>query len=170
MLSVVISLAIIALIFGFVLGYSAIRFRVEGNPVVEQIDNLLPQTQCGQCTYAGCRPYAEAIASGEADINQCPPGGETTIIALADLLNVEIKALNDDHGVEKETKTDEEYQKIKEKYPELYNKCYKEAKSQMTFKGFEPDFMREQAIISEAIELLKTLIKKRKKKKEERLC
>jgi electron transport complex protein RnfB len=105
MLSVVISLAIIALIFGFVLGYSAIRFRVEGDPVVEQIDSLLPQTQCGQCTYAGCRPYAEAIASGDADINQCPPGGETTIIALADLLGVEVKPLNDDHGVEKETKT-----------------------------------------------------------------
>ena len=105
MLTVVITLAIIASIFGFVLGYSAIRFKVEGDPVVDQIDALLPQTQCGQCTYAGCRPYAEAIAHGEADINQCPPGGETTIIALADLMGVEVKELNAEHGIEKEGKT-----------------------------------------------------------------
>ncbi|MCW8831166.1 MAG: RnfABCDGE type electron transport complex subunit B, partial [Gammaproteobacteria bacterium] len=84
---VIVLLAIIAAIFGLVLGYSAIRFKVEGNPIVDQIDSLLPQTQCGQCTYPGCRPYAEAIANGEADINQCPPGGEATIIALADLLD-----------------------------------------------------------------------------------
>ena len=105
MLTVVISLAVIASIFGLLLGYSAIRFKVEGDPVVDQIDALLPQTQCGQCTYPGCRPYAEAIASGEADINQCPPGGEATIIALASLLNVEVKELNAEPGVEKETKT-----------------------------------------------------------------
>jgi len=105
MLTVVITLAIIAAIFGLLLGYSAIRFKVEGDPVVEQIDALLPQTQCGQCTYAGCRPYAEAIANGEADINQCPPGGEATIIALADLLSVEVKPLNASHGIEKDTNT-----------------------------------------------------------------
>jgi len=102
---VVITLAIVAVLFGLLLGYSAIRFRVEGDPVVDQIDALLPQTQCGQCTYAGCRPYAEAIARGEADINQCPPGGETVIIALADLLDVEAKPLNAEHGEEKESKT-----------------------------------------------------------------
>jgi len=105
MLTVVITLAIITAIFGVILGYSAIKFRVEGDPVVDQIDALLPQTQCGQCTYAGCRPYAEAIANGEADINQCPPGGETTIVALADLMGVEVKPLNAEHGVEKEQKT-----------------------------------------------------------------
>ena len=101
MLTVIITLAVIALIFGLLLGYSAIRFRVEGDPIVDQIDALLPQTQCGQCTYAGCRPYAEAIARGEADINQCPPGGEATIMALADLLDVEPKPLNAEHGEEK---------------------------------------------------------------------
>ena len=105
MLTVVITLAIITAIFGVILGYSAIRFRVEGDPIVDQIDATLPQTQCGQCTYAGCRPYAEAIAKGEADINQCPPGGETVIIALADLMGVEAKPLNAEHGTEKETKT-----------------------------------------------------------------
>ena len=105
MMVVVITLAIVAAFFGLLLGYSAIRFRVEGDPVVDRIDALLPQTQCGQCTYAGCRPYAEAIARGEADINQCPPGGETVILALADLLDVEPKPLNAEHGEEKESNT-----------------------------------------------------------------
>jgi len=98
MFTVIITIATIASLFGIVLAYSAIRFKVEGDPVVDKIDALLPQTQCGQCTYAGCRPYAEAIARGEADINQCPPGGEATIIALADLLDVEVKPLNAEHG------------------------------------------------------------------------
>jgi electron transport complex protein RnfB len=80
------------------LGFSAVRFKVESNPVVDQIDALLPQTQCGQCSYPGCRPYAEAIAAGEADINQCPPGGEAGIQALAELLGVDPKPLNAEHG------------------------------------------------------------------------
>jgi len=98
MFTVIITIAIIASLFGLLLAYSAIRFKVEGDPVVDKIDALLPQTQCGQCSYPGCRPYAEAIASGEADINQCPPGGEATIIALADLLDVEVKPLNAENG------------------------------------------------------------------------
>jgi electron transport complex protein RnfB len=72
---------------------------------VDKIDALVPQTQCGQCTYPGCRPYATAIANGEADINQCPPGGEATIIALADLLGRDVKPLNPEHGVEQDVKT-----------------------------------------------------------------
>ena len=105
MMVVIITLAIVAAIFGLLLGYSAIRFRVEGDPVVDKIDAILPQTQCGQCTYAGCHPYAEAIAKGEADINQCPPGGEAVIIALADLLEVEVIPLNAEHGEVKESRT-----------------------------------------------------------------
>ena len=105
MLTVIFTLGIIASIFGLILAWSAVRFKVEGDPVVDKIDALLPQTQCGQCTYPGCRPYAEAIASGEADINQCPPGGEATIIALADLLDVEVKPLNAEHGAEKNLPT-----------------------------------------------------------------
>ena len=54
--------------------------------LVPRIDALLPQTQCRRCGYDGCRPYAEAIAQGGASINQCPPGGENTIAALAELL------------------------------------------------------------------------------------
>ena len=92
-------LTLLALIFGIALGYCAIRFRVEGNPIVEQIDALLPQTQCAQCGYPGCRPYAEAIAREEAEINQCPPGGEDGIKALADLLGREVIPLNPENGI-----------------------------------------------------------------------
>jgi electron transport complex protein RnfB len=87
--------------FGLILGYSARRFRVEDDPLVDRIDALLPQTQCAQCGFPGCRPYAEAIARGTADINQCPPGGETGVKALADLLGLEPKPLNAAYGAEK---------------------------------------------------------------------
>ena len=86
MLVAVIAISALALCFGLLLGYSAIRFRVEGDPIVDKIDALLPQTQCGQCGYPGCRPYAEAIAGEGEEINRCPPGGETTMIALSELL------------------------------------------------------------------------------------
>lgn len=90
MLDAILALTILALFFGLILGLAAVVFKVEANPVVDQIDALLPQTQCTQCTYAGCRPYAEAIANGEAPINLCPPGGEQTIVDLASLLDVEV--------------------------------------------------------------------------------
>ena len=101
MLEAIIALAVLALVFGLVLGFAAIRFKVEGDPLVDKIDAVLPQTQCGQCSFPGCRPYAEAIAKGEADINQCPPGGEAGIRALAELLGVEPKPLSAEHGEEK---------------------------------------------------------------------
>lgn len=59
---------------------------MDSSDLCDQIDDLLPQTQCGQCGYGGCRPYAEAIATGQAEINRCPPGGRATISALARLL------------------------------------------------------------------------------------
>ncbi len=68
--------------------------------LADSIDALLPQTQCTRCGYAGCAPYAAAIASGEADINQCPPGGQATIDALAKLLGREASPLNPANGVE----------------------------------------------------------------------
>jgi len=70
---------LLAAALGAVLGWAAVRFRVQADPMVERIDRLLPQTQCGQCGFPGCRPYARAIAAGEADINQCPPGGEAGV-------------------------------------------------------------------------------------------
>jgi Na+-translocating ferredoxin:NAD+ oxidoreductase subunit B len=69
--------------------------------LIEQIDRLLPQTQCQQCGYHGCKPYAAAIAEGEASINQCPPGGETGIRALAKLLHLPYLPLNTAHGITK---------------------------------------------------------------------
>jgi electron transport complex protein RnfB len=76
--------------------------QAKNDSLITRIDALLPQTQCTQCGYQGCRPYAEAIARGEADINQCPPGGKATIRDLAGLLDREIKPLNPAHGAETE--------------------------------------------------------------------
>lgn len=98
MLTAIIAITLLALVLGVLLGFASIYFKVDGDPIIEQIDKVLPQTQCGQCGFAGCRPYAEAIASGDAEINRCPPGGEATIQALADLLDVEPKPLDEECG------------------------------------------------------------------------
>ncbi len=87
----------ISLLFGALLGYAAVKFKVEADPLVDQLDALLPQTQCGQCGYPGCKPYAEAIANGEA-INKCAPGGEDTIKKIADLMGVEVQPLDENHA------------------------------------------------------------------------
>ena len=69
------------------------------NPdLVRAVDALLPQTQCTKCGYAGCRPYAEAIVEGRADIDQCPPGGDEGVVKLARLLGREAKPLNPANG------------------------------------------------------------------------
>ena len=86
-------MALGALVLGAALGYASIKFKVEGDPLVEKIEAILPQTQCGQCGYPGCKPYAEAIANGE-EINKCPPGGMEGVQRLADLLGREVKALD----------------------------------------------------------------------------
>ncbi|MDR1228823.1 MAG: electron transport complex subunit RsxB [Azoarcus sp.] len=81
----------IAIALGAALGYAAFHFKVEGNPIAEQIDAILPQTQCAQCGYPGCKPYAEAVASSEAEINLCTPGGDDGARKLAELLGREFK-------------------------------------------------------------------------------
>lgn len=91
----------LALALGGLLRFYRPRFKNEGEPLVERIDAILPQTQCRQCGYSGCKPYAAAIASGEADFNQCPPGGDACVRALADLLGRARKPLNPVHGVTK---------------------------------------------------------------------
>ncbi|ARU31327.1 electron transport complex subunit RsxB [Sulfuriferula sp. AH1] len=98
MLSAILVMSGLAIFLGAALGYAAVKFKVQEDPIVEKIDAILPQTQCGQCSFPGCKPYAEAIAAGTADINQCPPGGEDGIRKLADLLGVEFKPLNAEHG------------------------------------------------------------------------
>jgi electron transport complex protein RnfB len=92
------TVAAIAAVLGGVLGWVATRLRSDPDALVEQIDALLPQTQCAQCRYPGCRPYAEAIARGEADIDRCPPGGETTVRALAALLDREPRPVDPQYG------------------------------------------------------------------------
>jgi len=61
--------------------------------VADRIDAILPQTQCRQCGYSGCRPYAEAIATGHADLNRCPPGGPETVRTLSKLTGLPMKPL-----------------------------------------------------------------------------
>ncbi|CAA2929627.1 electron transport complex subunit RsxB [Arsenophonus endosymbiont of Bemisia tabaci] len=99
MSTLLIAIALIAgfgLIFGIILGFAALRFKVKDDPIVEKIDHILPQSQCGQCGYPGCLPYAEAIANNGETINKCGPGGEQAMLKIAELLNVEPQALDKD--------------------------------------------------------------------------
>ena len=64
------------------------RAQPGSDALLERLDRLLPQTQCGQCGYGGCRPYAEAMANGEAGTDRCPPGGDAGARALADVLGI----------------------------------------------------------------------------------
>jgi electron transport complex protein RnfB len=83
MITALLVMIFLAVVLGLVLGYSAIKFKVDGDPMVARIDAILPQTQC------------------EADINQCPPGGDAGAKALAELMGMEFKPLNQEHGVQK---------------------------------------------------------------------
>ena len=101
MISVILVTVFGLAILSAALGFVAAKLRDKNKPLVERIDAILPQTQCEKCGYPGCKPYATAIAAGEADINQCPPGGEAGIRQLARLLGREAKPLSAAHGVEK---------------------------------------------------------------------
>ncbi|UNH29398.1 electron transport complex subunit RsxB [Moellerella wisconsensis] len=92
-------LAAFGLIFGLILGYASLRFKVEEDPIVEQIDHILPQSQCGQCGYPGCKPYANAVANNGEMINRCAPGGEQAMLKIAELLNVDPQPLEGDEAV-----------------------------------------------------------------------
>ena len=92
-LTAVITITVIALVAGLVLSYASSRLPADRNPLVERVDKLLPQTQCAQCGYPGCRPYALAIVEDDAAINLCRPGGDETIQRLADLLGRDPLAL-----------------------------------------------------------------------------
>jgi len=82
----VLTIAIIALVAGLALSYAARRLPSDAGDLVETVNDLLPQTQCAQCGYPGCRPYAAAVVNAGAAINLCPPGGDETILRLAELL------------------------------------------------------------------------------------
>jgi Na+-translocating ferredoxin:NAD+ oxidoreductase subunit B len=91
----------LATIAALAIGLSATRSAGsrDERTLIDDIDALLPQTQCGRCTFTGCRPYAMALARGEADINQCPPGGEQTMTRLAGLLGRAPRPVDDRFGI-----------------------------------------------------------------------
>ena len=93
MWNAVITIASIALIAGAGLAFAYRRLPASDGNLVEQVDKLLPQTQCAQCGFPGCRPYAEAVVDGTAPINLCPPGGEDTVRRLARLLGKDVLPL-----------------------------------------------------------------------------
>lgn len=97
LLAPLIALLSLAVCCGILLGYAAHKYKTPTDTLTEAINALLPQTQCAQCGYPGCKPYADAIAKGEA-INLCPPGGETTIIELANLLDTAVLPLQPTPG------------------------------------------------------------------------
>ena len=86
----VVTIAVIALVAGIALSYAQRQLPATDGDLVEQVNELLPQTQCAQCGYPGCRPFAKAVVDGSAAINLCPPGGDDTIRRLARLLGREI--------------------------------------------------------------------------------
>lgn len=90
MISAILILTTMGLILGAALGYAAKLFHVEGDPLVDEVTQLMPGTQCGQCGFAGCTPAAEAIVSGSASVTCCPPGGKQLAETLSEKLNVSI--------------------------------------------------------------------------------
>lgn len=90
MLAALVSLALLGLALGLGLGYAATRLRVEGNPLVAELETLLPGSQCGQCGYPGCSGAAQALAQGQAAVTLCPPGGKALAEVLAARLGVEL--------------------------------------------------------------------------------
>ena len=93
MIAAVVTVALIALVAGLALSYAYRSLPAASSDLVEQVNELLPQTQCAQCGYPGCRPYAAAVVDGTAPINLCPPGGEETVRRLADLLGKDVLPL-----------------------------------------------------------------------------
>ena len=86
MLVAILTVTLLALAAGLALSFANRRIPAAEDDVVARVDELLPQTQCAQCGYPGCRPYAAAIVEMDAPINLCPPGGDETVRKLADLL------------------------------------------------------------------------------------
>ncbi len=88
MIVTIFSITLLGLALGALLGTAARYLKVEGNPLKEEIEQMLPGSQCGQCGFPGCSPAAEALANGDATVTLCPPGGSSLALALADKLGV----------------------------------------------------------------------------------
>jgi len=93
MITAVTTIALIALLAGLALSFASRQLPSNKSDLVDSVNDLLPQTQCAQCGYPGCRPYAAAIIEGSADINLCPPGGQATVKRLAKLLGKDVLPL-----------------------------------------------------------------------------
>jgi len=90
MIAALMSLTVLGLVLGFILGIAARVFHVEGNALVEEIEAILPGSQCGQCGFPGCAGAAQALAAGQAPVTLCPPGGRAVVEALSAKLGVEV--------------------------------------------------------------------------------
>ncbi|MBI1194327.1 MAG: RnfABCDGE type electron transport complex subunit B [Gammaproteobacteria bacterium] len=90
MVAALVSLMILGLSLGVLLGVAARVFKVEGNPLEAEIEAMLPGSQCGQCGFPGCSPAAAAVANGKAPVTLCPPGGRNLAQALANKLGVTV--------------------------------------------------------------------------------
>lgn len=101
------SLAILGSVLGLVLGYAAKFFKVEQNPIVEEIIEMMPGSNCGQCNYPGCAPAAEAIVAGEASPTCCPPGGRMLAEEIAAKLGLSLDASNMEEEVPMYAQVDE---------------------------------------------------------------
>jgi electron transport complex protein RnfB len=102
-MSVFIAMLVVGLLFSLIfVGLSLAQrfFAVQDNPLINTVNELLPQTQCAQCGYPGCKPYAQAIIEQNEAINRCPPGGDATIQALATLLQRSPLPLDPERGTE----------------------------------------------------------------------
>jgi electron transport complex protein RnfB len=97
----VITIALLALLAGLALSYASQSLPADSGELVEQVNELLPQTQCAQCGYSGCRPYAQAIVDDGVTINLCPPGGDDTIRRLATLLGTDVLPLAEKQALER---------------------------------------------------------------------
>lgn len=102
MIEAVLSMSGLALAAGVGLGFAAKKFHVQGDPLADKLEEVLPASNCGNCGFPGCRAYAEALAASAGDgsigINICSPGGSQTIKAIAEILGVEPVAAAEDVG------------------------------------------------------------------------
>lgn len=89
MIAAIVSLTLLGLTVGFTLGFAAKKFKVEKDPLVDEIEAMLPSSNCGQCGFPGCTPAAEAVAKGEALVTMCPPGGRALAEKLAEKMGIE---------------------------------------------------------------------------------
>jgi electron transport complex protein RnfB len=94
MIAAIASLTSLGLGLGVLLGLAAKKLKVDTNPLVDEISEMMPGTQCGQCGFPGCTQAAEALASGDAPVTVCPPGGKSLAEELAQKLGITVDLSN----------------------------------------------------------------------------